>query len=92
MDDLMARPGQLPLPVVALAGALAHLAQLLESGCPRSAYLAALLFSRLDVEVSDDSPLGPPLRQLIDVLERDPRHSPVDRCLTAGAPGHEALR
>jgi hypothetical protein len=92
MDDLMARPGQLVLPAVALAGALEHLTQHLESACPRSAYLATLLFSRLYAEIAADSPVGPPLRQLIEVLECDPRHSPIDQCLRAGAPAREARR
>lgn len=54
-----------------VAGALAHLARHMTTGCPRAAELAALLLAR----VADDSEADPHLRaharELVDILERD---------------------
>lgn len=79
MDELTSWPA--PQSAGALAGALAHLARHLASDCPRSAYLAAILFDQL----ADDEGLGEQVRdqarQIVDILERDPRSSPIDRWL-----------
>lgn len=60
-----------PPPAHLVAGALAHLARHMTTGCPRAAELAALLLAR----VADDSEADPHLRvharELVDILERD---------------------
>jgi hypothetical protein len=61
-----------------LAGALAHLAQHMASGCPRSAYLAALLLERIADQASPDSALCRHARQVVAMLECDPCHFVVD--------------
>ena len=58
-----------------LAGALAHLAQHMESGCPRSAYLAAMLLEQIALDPSSDSHLRQHARQLVEILERGPSQS-----------------
>jgi hypothetical protein len=54
-----------------IAGALAHLARHMTTGCPRAAELATLLLER----VADDSEADPHLRaharELADILERE---------------------
>lgn len=60
-----------PPPARLVAGALAHLARHMTTGCPHAAELAALLLAR----VADDSEADPHLRaharELVDILERD---------------------
>jgi hypothetical protein len=82
MDDLTTPFG--PRYTGALAGALAHLAQHLESGCGRSAYLAALLLDQVADDTAVDQHMRQHARQLVEVLERDPRQSPIDRLLGMG--------
>lgn len=59
-------------PTHLLAGALAHLAQHMETGCPRAAYLAAMLLERIAVDPNAEPYLRAHARELIDILERDP--------------------
>lgn len=55
-----------------LAGALAHLARHMEHGCPRAAYLAAMLLQQIADDVCADDHLRVHARQLVEILEMDP--------------------
>lgn len=59
-------------PTHLLAGALAHLAQHMETACPRAAYLAAMLLERIAVDPNAEPHLRAHARELVDILERDP--------------------
>lgn len=59
-------------PARMVAGALAHLAIHMSTGCPRSALLAAMLLERVASDPDADSHLRGHARQLVDILERDP--------------------
>ena len=59
-------------PVHILAGVLAHLAQYLENGCPRSAYLAALLLEQIATAPGTDAHLCRYAQHLVETLERVP--------------------
>lgn len=76
MDDFnVARSTQPPTHM--LAGALAHLARHMESGCPRAAYLAAMLLEQVVADPQADPHLRQHARQLVEILERDPVHAPA---------------
>lgn len=62
-------------PACILAGALAHLAQHMENGCPRSAYLAAMLLEQIALDLKVDSHLRQHAQQLVEILGRAPNHS-----------------
>lgn len=68
MIDLNAYHEQAPAHI--LAGALAHLAQHMENGCLRSAYLAAMLLEQIAVDPRVDAHLRQHAQQLVEVLER----------------------
>lgn len=53
-----------------LAGALAHLAQHMESGCQRSALLAAILLKQAAADPDADRELCEHAGRLVDVLEQ----------------------
>lgn len=53
-----------------LAGALAHLAQHMESACPRAAYLAAMLLEQVAADPRSDTHLRQHALQLVEILER----------------------
>lgn len=72
MDHLTPHDAQPPARMV--AGALAHLAQHMETGCPRSAYLAAMLLGRVAADAEADPHLRAHAGQLVDILERDGEH------------------
>lgn len=59
-------------PTHLLAGALAHLAQHMETACPRAAYLAAMLLEKIAVDPNAEPHLRAHARELVDILERDP--------------------
>ena len=63
-------------PARTVAGALAHLAVHMETGCPRAAWLAAMLLERVAADPDADSHLRNHARELVEILERDP-HLPV---------------
>jgi hypothetical protein len=67
MDDTT-QTGQ-AAPAHLVAGALAHLATHMESGCPRAAHLAALLLGRVAADPDADAHLRRHARQLVDILE-----------------------
>lgn len=69
-----------------LAGALAHLAQHMASGCPRSAGLAALLLERIADGASPDSALCRHARQVVEMLERDPSYLAADQYVVRSHP------
>lgn len=58
-------------PARMVAGALAHLAKHMETGCPRAAYLAAMLLERVATDPEADGHLREHARELVDILERD---------------------
>lgn len=64
-------------PARMLAGALAHLAQHMESGCQRAAWLAAMLLEQVAADPNADTHLRQHALQLVDILERDPAHAPA---------------
>lgn len=72
-DD--ATPAQPPARMV--AGALAHLAKHMETGCPRSAYLAAMLLEQVANDAEADAHVRAHARELVDILERDETGSAV---------------
>ncbi|MBA3902990.1 MAG: hypothetical protein C0522_04840 [Rhodocyclaceae bacterium] len=58
-------------PARMVAGALAHLAKHMETGCPRAAYLAAMLLERVATDPEADGHLREHARELVDILDRD---------------------
>jgi hypothetical protein len=62
-------------PARMVAGALAHLARHMETGCPRSAVLAALLLERVAADAGADDHLRRHARELVEILERDDEHA-----------------
>ena len=81
MDDPNT-PNEQP-PARMVAGALAHLAKHMETGCPRSAYLAAMLLARVAADREADAHLRAHARQLVDVLERDGEHGEASEPIPA---------
>jgi hypothetical protein len=63
-------------PARMVAGALAHLARHMETGCPRSAVLAAMLLERVANDAEADAHLRRHARELVDILGRDEEHAP----------------
>lgn len=70
-----------PPPVQLVAGALAHLARHMTTGCPRAAELAALLLERIAADSEADPHLREHARELVDILEREQpvHHVPFSR-------------
>ena len=58
-------------PARMVAGALAHLAHHMETGCPRSAYLAAMLLEKVANDPEADAHLRRHARELVEILDRD---------------------
>lgn len=58
-------------PARMVAGALAHLAQHMATGCPRSAYLAAMLLEQIGEDAEADDHLRRHARQLVEILNRE---------------------
>jgi hypothetical protein len=54
-----------------VAGALAHLARHMTTGCPRASELAALLLERVAADADADPHLREHARELVDILERE---------------------
>jgi hypothetical protein len=65
MDDLTTQ--QTPARMV--AGALAHLATHMETGCPRAAYLASMLLEQIADDVKADDHLRHHARELVEILK-----------------------
>ena len=63
-------------PARMVAGALAHLARHMETGCPRAAHLAAMLLERVATDPEADAHLRAHARELVDILERDTAREP----------------
>lgn len=61
-------------PARMVAGALAHLARHMETGCQRSAYLAAMLLERVAIDPDADDHLRRHARELVEILDRDGDH------------------
>jgi hypothetical protein len=61
-------------PARMVAGALAHLARHMETGCQRSAYLAAMLLERVALDPDADDHLRRHARELVEILDRDGSH------------------
>lgn len=58
-------------PARMVAGALAHLARHMTTGCPRAAELTALLLERVAADTDADPHLREHARELVDILERE---------------------
>lgn len=58
-------------PARMVAGALAHLATHMETGCQRSAYLAAMLLEKVAADPEADDHLRRHARELVDILDRE---------------------
>lgn len=89
MDDPNTLNDQPPARMV--AGALAHLAKHMETGCQRSAYLAAMLLERVAADPEADGHLRAHARELVEILERDDGpHERVDHADHSG--GSQPMR
>lgn len=75
-----------PPPVRLVAGALAHMARHMTTGCPRAAELAALLLARVAADTEADPQLREHARELVDILERDQAAGNRRRTVAAGNP------
>ena len=60
-------------PARTVAGVFAHLATHMSTGCPRAAWLAAMLLERVAADPDADSHLRNHARELVEILERDPQ-------------------
>lgn len=58
-------------PARMVAGALAHLARHMETGCTRAGHLAAMLLDQVANDPEADAHLRAHSRELVDILERD---------------------
>lgn len=58
-------------PARMVAGALAHLARHMETGCARAGHLAAMLLDQVASDPEADGHLRAHARELVDILERD---------------------
>jgi hypothetical protein len=70
-------PAEQP-PARIVAGALAHLARHMETGCQRSAYLAAMLLQKVADDPEADAHLRRHARELVEILDRDHAHEAVE--------------
>ncbi len=68
--ELLALHDEQP-PARMVAGALAHLARHMETGCQQAARLAGLLLERVASDPEADRHLRKHARELVDILERD---------------------
>lgn len=65
-------------PARIVAGALAHLARHMGTGCQRSAHLAAMLLERVATDSDADNHLRHHARELVEILDRDnDSHGPL---------------
>lgn len=76
MNTTMPNTEQTPARMV--AGALAHLARHMETGCQRSAYLAAMLLERVATDAEADAHLRRHARELVEILDRDAEHAAAE--------------
>lgn len=74
-------PAQPPARMV--AGALAHLAKHMETGCPRAAHLAAMLLDQVANDHDADAHLRAHARDLVEILKRDETNERDSGRLTA---------
>lgn len=90
MNSTMPIAEQTPARMV--AGALAHLARHMETGCQRAAYLAAMLLEKVAADPEADSHLRRHARELVEILDRDGEHAAADEIAAASrsAPAHDA--
>lgn len=58
-------------PARMVAGALAHLARHMETGCARAGHLAAMLLDQVANDAEADTHLRAHARELVDILKRD---------------------
>jgi hypothetical protein len=80
-------------PARMVAGALAHLATHMETGCPRAAWLAAMLLDKLANDSEADEHLRIHARQLVEILDGDTAgDAPPQRRRVGAAPGARAAR
>lgn len=72
MNTQMPTNEQTPARIV--AGALAHLARHMETGCQRSAWLASMLLEKVATDPEADDHLRRHARELVEILDRDGEH------------------
>lgn len=72
-------------PARMVAGALAHLAQHMETGCPRAGHLAAMLLDKVANDPEADAHLRAHARDLAEILEHDALLSQPGKGTAAGA-------
>lgn len=77
-------------PARMVAGALAHLARHMETGCQRSAYLAAMLLERVAIDPDADDHLRRHARELVEILDRDGDHDGAAHEAAGAAPRQHA--
>lgn len=82
MEDNALQDEQPPARMV--AGALAHLARHMTTGCPRAAELAALLLERVAEDADADPHLREHARELVDIIERDQAADARRPAMTSG--------
>ncbi len=90
MENISTHPEQLPARM--LAGALSHLATHMETGCPRAAYLAAMLLEQVASDTKADCHLRQHARELFEILEHDPVNAPSNDAAAALHPVSAAHR
>lgn len=64
-------------PARMVAGALAHLARHMETGCARAGRLAAMLLDQVAGDPEADAHLRTHARELVEILERDTGSSDI---------------
>lgn len=69
-------PAEQP-PARMVAGALAHLARHMETGCTRSAYLAAMLLEKVANDPEADAHLRRHARELVEILDHEDESATV---------------
>lgn len=79
-------------PARMVAGALAHLARHMETGCPRAGHLAAMLLDEVATNVEADPHLRAHARELGEILERDSLLHPAARDADSRQPAAAASR
>lgn len=70
-DGISFQHGDEVSPARLVAGALAHLARHMETGCPRASTLAILLLDKVANAPNADAHLRQHARDLVEVLERE---------------------
>ena len=73
-------------PANLVAGALAHLGTHMATGCPRAAYLAAMLLEKVANDPAADDHLRRHAGELAEILDRDTEHESAPRDMPSARP------